>query len=156
MSQPLNVSVNLFQVQPEKALARVAPVFPEPTITRRHDLLQDLQVPPRPALAQLLFTANALSSSLVLTLFAVSHQNGGLRNTNHVANQRNSHHHNQRHPSSGSSRPVLPSNPNQLRERGSSRPQPNLDCLRVPDQGAAGWEAQKSTQSKQCSLTSSM
>lgn len=69
----------------------------------------------------------------------VAHQNGGVKNTNHVSNQRNSQHHNQRHPSSGNqSRPVLPSNINQLNERGSSRPQPNLDCLRVPDQGAAG------------------
>ncbi|XP_022056513.1 unconventional myosin-Ie isoform X1 [Acanthochromis polyacanthus] len=69
----------------------------------------------------------------------VAHQNGGLKNTNHIANQRNSHHHNQRHPSSSNStRPFLPSNINQLKERGGSRQQPNLDCLRVPDQGAAG------------------
>ncbi|XP_042347571.1 unconventional myosin-Ie isoform X2 [Plectropomus leopardus] len=69
----------------------------------------------------------------------VAHQNGGLKNTNHVANQRNSQHHNQRHSSSGNAtRPFLPSNANQLKERGGSRPQPNLDCLRVPDQGAAG------------------
>ncbi|MEQ2161357.1 hypothetical protein GOODEAATRI_008889 [Goodea atripinnis] len=68
------------------------------------------------------------------------HQNGGLKNTNHIANQRNSQHHSQRHPSSANStRPFLPSNINQLRERdGSSRQQPDLDCLRVPDQGAAG------------------
>lgn len=72
-------------------------------------------------------------------LLAVAHQNGGLKNTNHVANQRNSQHHNQRHPSSSNAtRPFLPSNINQLNERGSNRPQPNLDCLRVPDQGAAG------------------
>ncbi|XP_051234466.1 unconventional myosin-Ie isoform X2 [Dicentrarchus labrax] len=69
----------------------------------------------------------------------VAHQNGGIKNTNHVANQRNSQHHSQRHPSSGNgTRPFLPSNINQLKERGGSRPQPNLDCLRVPDQGAAG------------------
>ncbi|XP_049910738.1 unconventional myosin-Ie isoform X2 [Epinephelus moara] len=69
----------------------------------------------------------------------VAHQNGGLKNTNHVANQRNSQHHNQRHSSSGNAtRPFLPSNVSQLKERGSSRPQPNLDCLKVPDQGAAG------------------
>ncbi|KAI3377124.1 hypothetical protein L3Q82_000316 [Scortum barcoo] len=69
----------------------------------------------------------------------VAHQNGGLKNTNHAANQRNSQHHSQRHPSSGNAtRPFLPSNINQLKERGGSRPQPNLDCLRVPEQGAAG------------------
>lgn len=69
----------------------------------------------------------------------VAHQNGGLKNSNHVANQRNSQHHNQRHPSSGNStRPFLPSNINQPKDRGGSRPQPNLDCLKVPDQGAAG------------------
>ncbi|XP_076584111.1 unconventional myosin-Ie isoform X1 [Chaetodon auriga] len=69
----------------------------------------------------------------------VAHQNGGLKNTNHVANQRNSQHHNQRHPTPGNAtRPFLPSNINQLKERGGSRPQPNLDCLKVPDQGAAG------------------
>uniref|UniRef100_A0A8D2ZDI9 Osteoclast-stimulating factor 1 n=1 Tax=Scophthalmus maximus TaxID=52904 RepID=A0A8D2ZDI9_SCOMX len=69
----------------------------------------------------------------------LSHQNGGPKNTNHVANQRNSQHHSQRPPSSGNaSRPFLPSNITQLKERGGSRPQPNLDCLKVPDQGAAG------------------
>uniref|UniRef100_A0A669BRH3 Osteoclast-stimulating factor 1 n=1 Tax=Oreochromis niloticus TaxID=8128 RepID=A0A669BRH3_ORENI len=72
-------------------------------------------------------------------LSAVSHQNGGIRNTNHVTNQRNSQHHSKRHPSShNSAHPVLPSNINQVKERGGSRQQPNLDCLRVPDQGAAG------------------
>lgn len=74
-------------------------------------------------------------------LSAVSHQNGGIKNTNHVTNQRNSQHHSKRHPSShNSAHPVLPSNINQVKERGGSRQQPNLDCLRVPDQGAAGWE----------------
>ncbi|XP_068586494.1 unconventional myosin-Ie isoform X2 [Cebidichthys violaceus] len=69
----------------------------------------------------------------------VAHQNGGPKNTNHVANQRNSQHHNQRNPPTGNTtRPFLPSNANQLKERGGSRPQPNLDCLKVPDQGAAG------------------
>uniref|UniRef100_A0A665VVN1 Osteoclast-stimulating factor 1 n=1 Tax=Echeneis naucrates TaxID=173247 RepID=A0A665VVN1_ECHNA len=68
----------------------------------------------------------------------VAHQNGGLKNTNHAVNQRNSHH-NQRHPSSSNAtRPFLPTNINQLKEQGSSRPQPNLDCLKVPEQGAAG------------------
>ncbi len=80
-----------------------------------------------------------LFPSLFFFFFAVAHQNGGIKNTNHVANQRNSQHHNQRHPSqSNATRPFLPSNINQLKERGGSRPQPNLDCLKVPDQGAAG------------------
>uniref|UniRef100_A0A8C5I2D8 Osteoclast-stimulating factor 1 n=1 Tax=Gouania willdenowi TaxID=441366 RepID=A0A8C5I2D8_GOUWI len=66
----------------------------------------------------------------------LAHQNGGLKNTNHIANLRNS----QRNSSSAhSNHPHLPTNVNQLKERSSSnRPQPNLDCLRVPDQGAAG------------------
>uniref|UniRef100_A0A4W6E8P1 Osteoclast-stimulating factor 1 n=1 Tax=Lates calcarifer TaxID=8187 RepID=A0A4W6E8P1_LATCA len=56
-----------------------------------------------------------------------------------TANQRNSQHHLQRHPSSSNAaRPFLPSNINQLKERGGNRPQPNLDCLKVPEQGAAG------------------
>uniref|UniRef100_A0A3Q0QYC1 Osteoclast-stimulating factor 1 n=1 Tax=Amphilophus citrinellus TaxID=61819 RepID=A0A3Q0QYC1_AMPCI len=72
-------------------------------------------------------------------LSAVAHQNGSIKNSNHFANQRNSQHHGQRHPSShNSARPHLPSNINQVKERGGSRQQPNLDCLRVPDQGAAG------------------
>ncbi|XP_046897395.1 unconventional myosin-Ie [Hypomesus transpacificus] len=67
----------------------------------------------------------------------VAHQNGGPKNTNHTANQRNAtQHSNQKPPSSvDGARPFLPSN---LKQRGSSRPQPNLDCLKVPDQGAAG------------------
>uniref|UniRef100_A0A672GTJ5 Osteoclast-stimulating factor 1 n=1 Tax=Salarias fasciatus TaxID=181472 RepID=A0A672GTJ5_SALFA len=75
-----------------------------------------------------------------LSLFpAVAHQNGGVKNTNHVANQRNLQHQNQRNPSSGNSaRPFLPNNINQLKERDGGRAQPNLDCLRVPEQGAAG------------------
>ncbi|KAM8876244.1 unconventional myosin-Ie isoform 2-T2 [Synchiropus picturatus] len=72
-------------------------------------------------------------------LLAALHQNGGLKNTNHVANQRNSQHHSQRNHSSGNgTRPFLPHNLSQHKERGDGRPQPNLDCLRVPDQGAAG------------------
>ncbi|XP_038825372.1 unconventional myosin-Ie-like isoform X2 [Salvelinus namaycush] len=72
----------------------------------------------------------------------VAYQNGGPKNTNHIANQRNtSQHSNQRPPSTGNgSRPFL-SNNVILKERGSSHPkpnQPNLDCLKVPDQGAAG------------------
>ncbi|XP_031686785.1 unconventional myosin-Ie isoform X1 [Oncorhynchus kisutch] len=72
----------------------------------------------------------------------VAHQNGGLKNTNHIANQRNaSQHSNQRPPSTGNgSFPFLPNNVI-LREKGSSHAkpnQPNLDCLKVPDQGAAG------------------
>uniref|UniRef100_A0A4W5PKT8 Osteoclast-stimulating factor 1 n=1 Tax=Hucho hucho TaxID=62062 RepID=A0A4W5PKT8_9TELE len=76
----------------------------------------------------------------------VAHQNGGPKNTNHMANQRNaSQHSNQRPPSTGNgSRPFLPNNVI-LKERGSSHPkpnQPNLDCLKVPDQGAAGVQRQ--------------
>lgn len=93
-------------------------------------------------------------SSPSFYLFAVAHQNGGIKNTNHVANQRNAQHHSQRHPPSGNAtRPFLPSNVNQLKERGGSRPQPNLDCLKVPEQGAAGWETDTNTenaQSTQC------
>uniref|UniRef100_A0A674ENK4 Osteoclast-stimulating factor 1 n=1 Tax=Salmo trutta TaxID=8032 RepID=A0A674ENK4_SALTR len=52
---------------------------------------------------------------------------------------------NQRLPSTGNgSRPFLPNNVI-LKERGSSHPkpnQPNLDCLKVPDQGAAGVQRQ--------------
>uniref|UniRef100_A0A8C8HUU8 Osteoclast-stimulating factor 1 n=1 Tax=Oncorhynchus tshawytscha TaxID=74940 RepID=A0A8C8HUU8_ONCTS len=71
----------------------------------------------------------------------LAHQNGGLKNTNHIANQRNaSQHSNQRPPSTGNgSFPFLPNNVI-LREKGSSHPkpnQPNLDCLKVPDQGAS-------------------
>ncbi|XP_038825373.1 unconventional myosin-Ie-like isoform X3 [Salvelinus namaycush] len=76
----------------------------------------------------------------------VAYQNGGPKNTNHIANQRNtSQHSNQRPPSTGNgSRPFL-SNNVILKERGSSHPkpnQPNLDCLKVPDQGAAGVQRQ--------------
>lgn len=82
---------------------------------------------------------------LMTTIFlfvTVAHQNGGPKNTNHMANQRNaSQHSNQRPPSTGNgSRPFLPNNVI-LKERGSNHPkpnQPNLDCLKVPDQGAAG------------------
>uniref|UniRef100_A0A7N9AL94 Osteoclast-stimulating factor 1 n=1 Tax=Mastacembelus armatus TaxID=205130 RepID=A0A7N9AL94_9TELE len=79
---------------------------------------------------------------------AVAHQNGGLKtpNANYVTNQKNSQNHNQRHPSpSNATRPFLPSNINQLKEGGSSRQQPNLDCLRVPDQGAAGAHRQSAS-----------
>ncbi|XP_034046089.1 unconventional myosin-Ie isoform X3 [Thalassophryne amazonica] len=70
----------------------------------------------------------------------VAHQNGSLKNTNHITNQRNSSpHHNQRSPSSNNAaHPFLPANIHQVKNRGSSRPQPNLDCLKVPEQGAAG------------------
>ncbi|KAG7468021.1 hypothetical protein MATL_G00138420 [Megalops atlanticus] len=71
----------------------------------------------------------------------VAHQNGGLKNTNHTANQRNAsqQHANQRPPSGSANRPFLPPalSASQSKDRGS-RPQPNLDCLKVPDQGAAG------------------
>uniref|UniRef100_A0A4W5PYK1 Osteoclast-stimulating factor 1 n=1 Tax=Hucho hucho TaxID=62062 RepID=A0A4W5PYK1_9TELE len=56
-----------------------------------------------------------------------------------------SQHSNQRPPSTGNgSHPFLPNNAI-LKERGSSHPkpnQPNLDCLKVPDQGAAGVQRQ--------------
>ncbi|KAK5935269.1 hypothetical protein CgunFtcFv8_020645 [Champsocephalus gunnari] len=69
----------------------------------------------------------------------VAQQNGGHKNSNHAANQRNSQHHGQRHPAPGNpTRPFLPSNGSQLKERGGSQQPPNLDCLKVPDQGAAG------------------
>uniref|UniRef100_A0A8C8CN71 Osteoclast-stimulating factor 1 n=1 Tax=Oncorhynchus tshawytscha TaxID=74940 RepID=A0A8C8CN71_ONCTS len=63
-----------------------------------------------------------------------------------ITNQRNaSQHSNQRPPSTGNgSFPFLPNNVI-LREKGSSHPkpnQPNLDCLKVPDQGAAGVQRQ--------------
>ncbi|KAG7274284.1 hypothetical protein CRUP_037211 [Coryphaenoides rupestris] len=71
----------------------------------------------------------------------VAHQNGGPKNTSHLANQRNS----QRPPSSGrTNQPYLPRGPGQPNQRGGGggggggvQP-PNLDCLRVPEQGAAG------------------
>ncbi|XP_043994741.1 unconventional myosin-Ie isoform X1 [Gambusia affinis] len=75
-------------------------------------------------------------------------QNGSLKSANHIANQRNSQHHSQRHPpSTHSTRPFLPSNINQPRQRdaGGGRQQPDLDCLRVPDQGAAGSGAGRPT-----------
>ena len=78
----------------------------------------------------------------IFLFVTVSHQNGGPKNTNQIANQRNaSQHSNQRPPSTGNgSRPFLPNNVI-MKERGSNHPkpnQPNLDCLKVPDQGAAG------------------
>ncbi|KAI2662661.1 Unconventional myosin-Ie [Labeo rohita] len=72
---------------------------------------------------------------------AVAHQNGGLKNPHHTANQRNSQHHSNQRPTSGNTaRPFLPTNVSQLKDRGSRQApqQPNLDFLRVPDQGAAG------------------
>lgn len=67
----------------------------------------------------------------------VAHQNGGLKNANHRNSQ---HHNNQRPTSENTARPFLPTNVSQLKERGSRHApqQPNLDFLRVPDQGAAG------------------
>uniref|UniRef100_A0A669B3R1 Osteoclast-stimulating factor 1 n=1 Tax=Oreochromis niloticus TaxID=8128 RepID=A0A669B3R1_ORENI len=68
-----------------------------------------------------------------------SHQHTPSRAAPGPPGTRNSQHHSKRHPSShNSAHPVLPSNINQVKERGGSRQQPNLDCLRVPDQGAAG------------------
>lgn len=72
---------------------------------------------------------------------AVAHQNGGLKNANHTANQRNSQHHSSQRPTSGNTaRPFLPTNVSQLKDRGSRQApqQPNMDFLKVPDQGAAG------------------
>lgn len=71
---------------------------------------------------------------------AAAHQNGALKNTNHLANQRNLQAHGQRGSAhSNATRPFLPNNLNPPKQRGgSSRQQPNLDCLRVPEQGAAG------------------
>ncbi|TRY82217.1 hypothetical protein DNTS_023863 [Danionella cerebrum] len=65
----------------------------------------------------------------------VAHQNGGLKNHN----ARNSQNHNQ-------TRPYLPPNASQLKDRGSRKApqQPNLDFLKVPDQGAAGRNQQPS------------
>lgn len=77
----------------------------------------------------------------VVCSLAVAHQNGGLKNANHVANQRNSQHHsNQRPTSENTARPFLPTNVSQLKDRGGRQApqQTNLDFLRVPDQGAAG------------------
>uniref|UniRef100_A0A8B9JJ30 Osteoclast-stimulating factor 1 n=1 Tax=Astyanax mexicanus TaxID=7994 RepID=A0A8B9JJ30_ASTMX len=62
-------------------------------------------------------------------------------NTNHAASQRNQQHQSsQRSAPANQSRPFLPVTANQLKDRSSrqSAQQPNLDCLRVPDQGAAG------------------
>uniref|UniRef100_A0A7N6AXC2 Osteoclast-stimulating factor 1 n=1 Tax=Anabas testudineus TaxID=64144 RepID=A0A7N6AXC2_ANATE len=68
------------------------------------------------------------------------------RDANHVANQRNSQHHKQRHSSSSNAtHPFLPNNINQLKERGGSRAQPDLACLKVPDQGAAGAHRQSAS-----------
>lgn len=71
----------------------------------------------------------------------VAHQNGGLKNANHAANQRNSQHHSNQRPTSGNTaHPFLPTNVSQLKDRGSRQApqQTNLDFLKVPDQGAAG------------------
>lgn len=121
---------------------------PEPTRISPLGLLLDLQVvftsTTSPDFNRLFYihvdTARTIFIFLFLFFFAVAHQNGDLKNTNHLANQRNAHHHSQRHSSHGNAtRPFLPSNINQQKQRGGSRPQPNLDCLKVPDQGAAGW-----------------
>lgn len=77
---------------------------------------------------------------------SVAHQNGGLKN--HAANERNSrHHNNQRPPSGNTTRPFLPANVSQLKERSNRHApqQPNLDILKVPDPGAAGWDARNYT-----------
>uniref|UniRef100_A0A8B9R6R1 Osteoclast-stimulating factor 1 n=1 Tax=Astyanax mexicanus TaxID=7994 RepID=A0A8B9R6R1_ASTMX len=79
-------------------------------------------------------------TSFVVGVPAV-HQNGGLKHSNHAASQRNQQHQSsQRSAPANQSRPFLPVTANQLKDRSSrqSAQQPNLDCLRVPDQGAAG------------------
>uniref|UniRef100_A0A672Q4H5 Osteoclast-stimulating factor 1 n=1 Tax=Sinocyclocheilus grahami TaxID=75366 RepID=A0A672Q4H5_SINGR len=71
----------------------------------------------------------------------IAHQNGGLKNANHAANQRNSQHHSNQKPISGNTaHPFLPTNISQLKDRGNRQApqQTNLDFLKVPDQGAAG------------------
>ncbi|XP_060767907.1 unconventional myosin-Ie isoform X1 [Neoarius graeffei] len=68
----------------------------------------------------------------------VAHQNGGLKHSNYTTSQRNMQH---QSPASGNqSRPFLPITASQLKDRNTRQTaqQPNLDCLRVPDQGAAG------------------
>uniref|UniRef100_A0A673MQX0 Unconventional myosin-Ie-like n=1 Tax=Sinocyclocheilus rhinocerous TaxID=307959 RepID=A0A673MQX0_9TELE len=65
----------------------------------------------------------------------------------HVANQRNSQHHSNQRPTSGNTaHPFLPTNVSQLKDRGSRQApqQTNLDFLKVPDQGAAGWKKNNS------------
>ncbi|XP_063045801.1 unconventional myosin-Ie [Engraulis encrasicolus] len=85
----------------------------------------------------------------------VSHQNGGVKSSTQAANQRNAQHRpppapgNQRPPPgnqpSNQPRPVLPTSGGSQKGRGggsrtqpSTNAQPNLDCLKVPEQGAAG------------------
>ncbi|XP_016128726.1 unconventional myosin-Ie-like [Sinocyclocheilus grahami] len=78
---------------------------------------------------------------------AIAHQNGGLKNANHAANQRNSQHHSNQKPISGNTaHPFLPTNISQLKDRGNRQApqQTNLDFLKVPDQGAAGRNRQPS------------
>uniref|UniRef100_A0A4W6E9M2 Osteoclast-stimulating factor 1 n=1 Tax=Lates calcarifer TaxID=8187 RepID=A0A4W6E9M2_LATCA len=61
---------------------------------------------------QLLFSPSITQNNQTISSVtsSVAHQNGGLKNTNHVANQRNSQHHLQRHPSSSNAaRPFLSS-----------------------------------------------
>ncbi|KAL7830960.1 hypothetical protein SRHO_G00304620 [Serrasalmus rhombeus] len=69
----------------------------------------------------------------------VAHQNGGPKHTNHAASQRNPQS-SQRSAPGNQARPFLPVTASQLKDRGNrhAAQQPNLDCLKVPDQGAAG------------------
>uniref|UniRef100_A0A4W4GQQ5 Osteoclast-stimulating factor 1 n=1 Tax=Electrophorus electricus TaxID=8005 RepID=A0A4W4GQQ5_ELEEL len=63
------------------------------------------------------------------------------RESHHASIQRNLQQQNSQRAASGNqARPFLPVSANQLKSRGSRQvaQQPNLDCLRVPDQGAAG------------------
>ncbi|XP_066512615.1 unconventional myosin-Ie-like [Hoplias malabaricus] len=70
----------------------------------------------------------------------VAHQNGGLKHAN--ISQRNPQHQSHRSAPANPAHPFLPVSANQLKNRGSrhTAQQPNLDCLKVPDQGAAGNE----------------
>uniref|UniRef100_A0AAY4DA60 Osteoclast-stimulating factor 1 n=1 Tax=Denticeps clupeoides TaxID=299321 RepID=A0AAY4DA60_9TELE len=68
----------------------------------------------------------------------VTHQNGGPKNASHVANQRNSQYNNQRTPYGNQPHPFLPPTASQLKDRAGSQHQPNTDCLKVPEPGAAG------------------
>uniref|UniRef100_A0AAY4D9K3 Osteoclast-stimulating factor 1 n=1 Tax=Denticeps clupeoides TaxID=299321 RepID=A0AAY4D9K3_9TELE len=68
----------------------------------------------------------------------ITHQNGGPKNASHVANQRNSQYNNQRTPYGNQPHPFLPPTASQLKDRAGSQHQPNTDCLKVPEPGAAG------------------
>lgn len=130
------------QVPQDKTSVTVAPTAPGPTRKSRLEQLLDLQVEFKPTHSPKVSARLGRLNAVCVPSHAVAHQNGGLKNTNHSANQRNSQHHSQRNPSHAGSatRPFLPTNIQQQRQRGGSRQQqqPNYDCLKVPEQGAAG------------------